>query len=353
MQRNCASGLQAIDSGMDSIRSGRADIVMVGGTEVMSRAPVLWNIAMINWLSRWYQIRSTGFHALKQYLFQLTQFKLSFLKPTFSLLKGLTDPLVGLSMGQTAENLASRFNISRTEMDQYALYSHKRLAQAISQGQLDKEIIPIFDNKLQYFDHDTGLRKDASLLKLAKLKPVFDKKTGSITAGNSAQVTDGATILLLASEEAIKKFNLPVLGKLIDCHWQGLAPEEMGLGPAHSIPPLLKKHQLNINDIDYWEINEAFAAQVLACQKALNDKAFCQDELGLSEPLGEIPFERLNIDGGGISLGHPVGASGSRIVLHLLNILKHHQKRSDKPNRGIASLCIGGGQGGAMLVESS
>lgn len=351
VQRNCASGMQAIDSGMNSIKSGRADLLMVGGTEVMSRAPVTWNDDMVNWLAQLFKIRAHGLSAASQYLQQMLRLRPGFFKPVFSLLKGLKDPIAGLSMGQTAENLATRFNISRAEMDQYALQSHQRLSMAISQGHLDNEITPVYDQNNHFYDHDTGVRKDASLEKLARLKAVFDRKYGAITAGNSAQVTDGATILILASEKSVKEHNLTVLGRLIDCHWQGLSPEEMGLGPAHAIPALLNKHHLDISEIDYWEINEAFAAQVLACQKALADDDYCQNELGLTHKVGHIQDERLNIEGGGISLGHPVGASGSRIVLHLLKLLQRNTAQNTKPLRGIASLCIGGGQGGAILVE--
>lgn len=362
VQRNCASGMQAIDSGMNSIRSGKADIVLVGGTEVMSRAPVMWNNAMINWLAAWFKIRTHKLFDNIQYINLILNLRPTFLKPVFALLKGLKDPLVDLSMGQTAENLAWRFDISRSEMDNYALRSHQRaykshqrLSQAIEQGELDNEITPIYDQKNHFFIADDGVRKDSDINKLAALKPVFDRKNGSVTAGNSAQVSDGAATMMLASDKAVKKYHLSVLGKLIDCYWQGLAPEEMGLGPAHAIPPLLEKHQLKIDDIDYWEINEAFAAQVIACQKALNDDNYCQSELGLKEKAGKIADDKLNIDGGGISLGHPVGASGARIVLHLLNILKRnslHNTQSEKISRGIASLCIGGGQGGAILLET-
>ncbi len=357
VQRNCASGLQAIDSGMNSIRTGRSELVMVGGTEVMSRAPLLWNDAMRNWLSKWFNISSKGskrkgLKRIQQYSTQALRLRAQFFKPVFSLLKGLKDPIAGLSMGQTAEILASRFNITRAEMDQYALLSHQRLSQAISDGLLEHEVTPVYDHNNHYFEQDTGVRKDSNLEKLAHLKPVFDRHYGAVTAGNSAQISDGSSILILASDKAVHKYHLPVLGKLIDCHWEGVSPEEMGLGPAHAIPPLLFKYNLKLSDIDYWEINEAFSAQVLACKKALNDDEFCRQELGLEKKLGDIPIQRLNVNGGGISLGHPVGTSGSRIVLHLLKLLKQQTSHSPEQSfRGIASLCIGGGQGGAILVE--
>ncbi len=190
------------------------------------------------------------------------------------------------------------------------------------------------------------MRADSTLETLAKLRPVFDKPYGAVTAGNSAQVTDGAAWLILASEEAVSRHHLPVLGRIVDCQWAGLDPAQMGLGPVYAMAPLLHRHGLSSADIDYWEINEAFAAQVLACLVAWQDAGFCREELGGETPFESIDEERLNVDGGAVSIGHPVGASGARIVLHLLQVLRRHDAR-----RGIASLCIGGGQGGAMLIE--
>ena len=181
---------------------------------------------------------------------------------------------------------------------------------------------------------------------LAKLKPFFDRKYGNVTPGNSSQITDGAAWLILASESAVQRFNLDPLGKIIDSQWAGLDPAQMGLGPVHAATPILKRNGLGLNDLDYWEINEAFAAQVLGCLAAWRDEKYCREELGLEGALGSLDEERLNVDGGAIALGHPVGASGARIVLHLLEVLER-----TGGHRGIASICIGGGQGGAMLVE--
>ncbi|HDK03159.1 MAG TPA: acetyl-CoA C-acyltransferase, partial [Gammaproteobacteria bacterium] len=165
-------------------------------------------------------------------------------------------------------------------------------------------------------------------------------------AGNSAQITDGATWLLLASEDAVRCHRLPVLGRIVDCHWAALDPAQMGLGPVHAGTPLLERHGLALQDIDYWEINEAFAAQVLACLAAWEDADYCRTELGLKDALGPLDPARINVDGGAVALGHPVGATGARLVLHVLRVLEREGAR-----RGIATLCIGGGQGGAMLVE--
>ena len=248
-------------------------------------------------------------------------------------------------MGQTAEILAHRFDISREHMDTFALRSHQRLAGAMDTGHLD-EIEPIYAPDGTCHNADDGLRRDTSMEKLAALKPVFDRPFGKITAGNSAQITDGAAWLVLASEAAVEKHDLPVLGRILDSQWAGLDPAQMGLGPVHAMAPLMHRNKLDSGDIDYWEINEAFAVQVQACLKAWRDESFCRNTLGLEQPFSPIDEDRLNVDGGGVSMGHPVGASGARIVLHLIKTLQRTDCR-----RGVASLCIGGGQGGAMLVE--
>ena len=340
VQRNCASGMQAIDSAAIDIANGRADLVLAGGTEAMSHFPLVYSKGMAGFLGG-----MTSARTLTRKLATLSRFRPAMLKPVIGLAHGLTDPITGLSMGQTAENLACRFHITRQQMDEFSVRSHQRLANAQDKHYLD-EIIEIVDYEQNAYQQDTGLRRDSSIKKLAKLNPVFDKTFGHITAGNSAQVTDGASLMILASDDAVEEYQLPVLGCVVDCQWAGLDPAQMGLGPVHAVTPLLERHGLAINDIDYWEINEAFAAQVLACISAWNDADYCRDQLGHDEPLGNLPMERLNIDGGGISLGHPVGASGARIALHALKVMQRSNHE-----RAIATLCIGGGQGGALLLE--
>ena len=341
VQRNCASGLQALDCAVKDIESGRANLVLAGGTEVMSRAPLLFRPKMANWFARLNAAKTFGAKAGV-----MAQFRLSFLAPIIALLHGLSDPLCGMNMGQTAELLAYQFDITRADMDAFAASSQLRAATAVENNHFE-EIATLYDNTGKFYKTDEGVRRDSTAEKLAKLKPVFDRPYGLVTAGNSSQVTDGAALLILASEEAVEKFNLPVLAKVVDTQWAALAPEVMGLGPAFATAALLKKQNLQLSDIDYWEFNEAFAAQVIACTKALASEKFCREQLGLSGALGEIDPAKLNVDGGAIALGHPVGASGARVVLHLINTL-----RREKAKRGIASLCIGGGQGGAMLIET-
>lgn len=341
VQRNCASGLQALDSAAKDIAIGRADLVLAGGTEAMSRAPLLYSPQMTAWFA---DISSAkGWKAkIKDYL----KFKPAYLKPVVALLRGLTDPLVNLSMGQTAENLAYRFNITRSQMDTFALESH----QLASTGQDEHhygEVTPVYATTGDFTVIDDGIRRDSSMEKLASLKPFFDKKFGSVTAGNSSQVSDGAALLVLASKDAVEKYRLPVLARIVDVEWAGVDPAEMGLGPVYATNELLKRYNLSMDSIDYWEINEAFAAQVLACLAAWEDDDYCREKLGRDKALGAINRNQLNVDGGAIAIGHPVGASGARIVLHLAQVLKRQNAKT-----GIATICIGGGQGGAMLIEN-
>lgn len=342
VMRNCASGMQALDSGMANIRLGRADLVLAGGVDALSRAHLLFSDAMVRWLSQWYAARSFGARAQL-----LTKFRPGMLVPVIGLLKGLTDPVIGINMGQTAENLAARFGISRTQMDFHAMRSHQRTAAALDAGHFG-EIVPIADAGGRIYMKDDGMRRDSSVPRLAKLRPVFDRAHGHITAGNSSQVTDGAAWLLLASRRAVEEHGLTPLGRIVDTEWAGLDPAQMGLGPVHAATPLLQRHGLGLNDLDAWEINEAFAAQVIGCIEAWKSDDYCRAELGLPGALGALDERRLNVDGGAIAIGHPVGASGARIVLHLLHVL-----RRQGGGRGIAAICIGGGQGGAMLVETT
>jgi acetyl-CoA C-acetyltransferase len=341
VQRNCGSGLQAIDSAFKDIQLGRAHLVLTGGTEAMSRAPLIFNERMVRWMMQSQDMRKKWVGQLKS----LMQFRLNYLNPIIALKSGLTDPLFNLNMGETAEILASEFHITRSEMDAFACRSQRRLLHAQNSHYFDEEITPLFDRNGKIYFQDEGVRPDTSLEKLARLKPVFDR-FGSVTAGNSSQISDGAALLLVASESAVQKYHLPVLGRIIDIEWAALSPVTMGLGPVFATTPLLQRHELNLFDIDCWEINEAFAATVMACVRAWMNETFCKQYLGLSQAWGQLDEERLNIDGGAIAIGHPVGSSGARLVLHLLHVLKRRNAKL-----GVATLCIGGGQGGALLLE--
>ncbi|MHB8345646.1 MAG: acetyl-CoA C-acetyltransferase [Acidiferrobacterales bacterium] len=342
VQRNCASGLQALACARERIAQGRSHLVLAGGTEAMSRAPIQWNTAMAGWLAGVLRARNPVAR-----LRALAGFRPSHLAPVYTLLLGLTDPLVKLNMGQTAEIVAHRFGITRAEQDAYALGSHQRLAAAYGAGLMRGEIEPLFDSRGRMYEEDTGLRRDTDMDQLAKLRPVFDRKYGSVTSGNSSQVTDGAAMLVLASGTAVQRHGLPVLGELLGEEWAGVDPGQMGLGPVHAVAKLLTRFALRMNDIRLMELNEAFAAQVLACQAAWASPEYARDELGLDAPPGPMDPARVNTEGGAVAIGHPVGASGARIVLHLLRSLRRHGG-----GLGVATLCIGGGQGGAMLVRT-
>ena len=297
---------------------------------------------MVLWFARMAQAKSPG---QKAALFARRK-PGALLSPVIGIMKGLTDPVVKLLMGQTAENLAFRFGITREQMDEFSVRSHQRVAAGQDAGHYG-EVVPLVGRDGKVYAADDGVRRDSSMAGLAKLKPFFDRKYGKVTPGNSSQITDGGVWLVLASEEAVQRHQLQPIGRIVDSQWAGLDPAQMGLGPVHAATPILQRHGLGLNDLDAWEINEAFAAQVMGCVKAWEDPAYCQEQLGLDAPLGKLDETRLNIDGGAIALGHPVGASGARIVLHLLHVLRRENKK-----RGIATICIGGGQGGAVLVEA-
>jgi acetyl-CoA C-acetyltransferase len=234
-------------------------------------------------------------------------------------------------------------------MDAFAADSHQRVLAGRAAGHFS-EIEPLIDSKGVVYKEDDGVRTDSTPERLAKLRPVFDKNYGNVTAGNSSQVTDGAAMLILASEEAVAKYDLKPLGAIVDSQWSALDPAEMGLGPVHAITPMLLRKGLGLKDLDCLEINEAFAAQALGCLAAWESEAYCKEKLGLDDAafakFGALDRSKFNVDGGAIAIGHPIGASGARVVLHALKTLERTGGK-----RAAASLCIGGGQGGAMLLE--
>ena len=342
VQINCGSGMQSIDTGYRYIREGRSDLILAGGTDALSHSPLIFRRAAVDWYAR-----VAGARNLWARLRSLIGFRPSFLKPVIGLERGLTDPIVELNMGQTAELLAHLFRISRREADQYAVESQQRLALAQKEGWFGSELEPAFARDGGVYDHDDGVRPDSSVEKLAELKPAFERPWGKVTAGNSSQITDGASWVILASEQAVKQHGLTPRAVILDSEWAALDPAVMGLGPVLCSTAILRRHALGLGDIGLWELNEAFAAQVLACLAAWQDESFCRKVLHVDGAMGAIARDRLNVDGGAIGLGHPVGASGNRIVLHLVNAMKRLGLK-----QGIATECIGGGQGGAMLIEA-
>ncbi|MEH2512315.1 acetyl-CoA C-acetyltransferase [Nitrobacteraceae bacterium AZCC 1564] len=342
VQINCGSGMQSLDTAYRYIEAGKADLILAGGAEALSYAPLVFPQSGVRWFAK--------FATAKAPLAKLAAFlkiRPSYLNPVIGLERGLTDPVTDLNMGQTAEVIAHLMGVTREQADAYAVESHRRLALAQERGFLKGEVETAFARDGKFYDHDNGVRPDSSMEKLAKLKPAFERPWGQVTPGNSSQITDGACWTILASEDAVNKHGLKPKAVIVDSAWAGLDPSIMGFGPVLSSTELLKRHNLKLQDIETWEINEAFASQLLACLAAWNDDKFCCEVLGLDGAAGELDQTKLNVDGGAISLGHPVGTSGNRIVLHLVNAMKRLGTK-----RGIATECIGGGLGGAMLIET-
>lgn len=343
VHRNCASALESITSGYDKIKSGTMDVVVAGGTESMSQMPLLFTKQFQDLFSEFAFAKTMG-----KRIAALKKIKLKYLKPRISVMEGLTDPFSGINMGQTAEILAKEFSITRQEQDEYAAESHLKAVEAQKNGNLSKEITPVFlpPKYKDVVSEDIGPREGQSVEKLSKLRPYFDKKFGSITVGNACPITDGAAMVMLMSRKKANELGIKPIATIKGYGFAGLDPKRMGLGPVYSTPVALKRSGVDFKDIGLIELNEAFAAQVLACVKAMADKEYCKKNLGLDEAIGEVDMSKLNVNGGAIALGHPVGATGTRIVITLM---KEMQRRNEK--YGLATLCIGGGQGGAIVLE--
>ncbi|MEM7146655.1 MAG: thiolase family protein [Verrucomicrobiota bacterium] len=341
VHRNCASGLEAIAAAHARMNTGNGEVFIVGGTESMSQAPLLFNPSAAKKFTTLSRARTPG-HKLAA----AAEFRPADFLPLVALKLGLTDPVADLNMGETAELLAREWNISREEQDAFALRSHKKAHAA--HDLIAEEIAPVYlPNGLPPVLDDNGPRENQSLDALTNLKPVFQKKHGTITAGNASQITDGAVALLVMSEERAHTLGLEPLGRLLACRSAGCDPARMGLGPAHAIAKTIELDGLHPDGADIIEINEAFAAQVLAVVKALASESFAHESLHHHRPICEIPEEKLNRQGGAIALGHPVGATGARLVLTALRQLH----RDPFARRALVSLCIGGGQGSAAWIE--
>ena len=349
VHRNCASGMEAFTSATSKLLNNEAQIIAVGGVESMSNIPLFFGDKMTEIFARLAKAKT-----LPQKLAVIADFRPAMLKPEIGLMHGLTDPISGLIMGCTAENVARDFKISRQEQDEFALRSHYLATRAIANGYFRQEIVPVFNNDEKnslMIEEDDGVRKDQKIEDLKKLKPYFEKVTGTVTVGNSSQITDGGCFAILMKESLAKRMiNViggEIIGYLRDFAYAGLDPSRMGLGPVFATKKLFDKTNLTLQDIDLIEINEAFCAQVLGCVKAFASPEFSRKHFSANSAIGEIDFDKLNVNGGAIALGHPVGMSGARIIIHLLRELHRRGK-----HRGLASLCIGGGQGGACLVET-
>lgn len=356
VHRNCASAMESLSNGFEKIKSGTMDVVLAGGTENMSQMPTLLPSRIQALFDKLFLAK--GPKQALPLLWQLFKADMKQIRallqgnfrdeyfPVISVMQGLTDPFVGINMGQTAEILAKEWGLSRQTQDEFALRSHK-LASA-AKDKLKEEMTSIYlspDYK-EVISEDIGPRDTQTMEALAKLKPFFDKQTGTITAGNSCPITDGAAMMLLMSREKAEAMGHKPLAKIVSYGFAGLEPERMGLGPAYSTPLALKRAGLSLKDIGLVELNEAFSAQVLSCVKALGSDKFAQEKLGLSQKVGDIDMDKLNVNGGAIAMGHPVGATGTRLVLTLMKEMRRRDIQF-----GLATLCIGGGQGGSMILE--
>ena len=343
VSRNCASGFEAITQASDKAANGRGDIFLVGGAESMSHYPLIYNASAVKKYAALGKAKTTG-----QKLGALLSFRPADFAPRIALMLGLTDPVCGLGMGQTAELLARDWRLTRDLQDEFAVRSHQRAEAA--RAKFKEEITPVYPRggrEGAAVDTDNGVRDGQTMEALGKLKAVFDKRGGTVTAGNASQITDGAVALLVMTEAGLKRTGLQPIGKLVGFAYAGCEPARMGLGPVYAMAKAEKLTGFRLADADLIEINEAFAAQVLACRAAAASVEFCRQHLGRDTALGEIPLEKLNVNGGAIALGHPVGASGARLALTAL-----HELRRRGGQRALVSLCIGGGQGGALWLET-
>jgi acetyl-CoA acetyltransferase family protein len=344
VHRNCASGMEAIAQAWYKIASGAATAVIAGGTESMSEYPLLWSRGLTKAFAGWQRGKN-----LPAKLSALLAVRPGDFAPRVAIAEGLTDPVCGLNMGETAENLAKQYRISRQAQDELALLSHQRAAAATEAGRLAEETVPVYvPPRYAPLTVDFGPRPNQTLEALGKLKPYFDRRFGTVTVGNSCPVTDGAAALLVMEESRARAEGYRPLGRIRSFSFAGCDPAKMGLGPAYATPLALDKAGVRLSDIDLIEINEAFAAQVIANEIVFASEKFAAEELGRAEAIGGIDRSRMNVNGGAIALGHPVGVSGARIVLTLLEEMRRRQA-----GLGLATLCVGGGQGAAMIVEAA
>lgn len=340
VHRNCASGTEAITQAYEKMCAGRGEIFVVGGTESMSNYPLLFTPRAAAKFTKLGRAKTFG-----QRLAALAAFRPKDFSPRISLMLGLADPVCALNMGETAEVLAREFCVCREKQDAFAVESHARALAA--RDKLATEICPVYPPTTRtLISTDNGLRQDCTMQALAKLRPVFDKKTGTVTAGNSSQITDGAVALLVMTEERATKLGITPIGALIGYAYEGCDPRRMGLGPVFALAKAEEKIGLTLDRADLIEINEAFAAQVISCVRAIKSDEFARRYLKRNRPLGKVPKDRLNVNGGAIALGHPVGATGARLILTSLKELHRRQAK-----RAVVSLCVGGGQGAAIWLE--
>ena len=343
LNQACASSLQSIALATRTIvYDSEVDFILAGGVECLSQVPICYSKGATKTMVSLSRAKN-----LAMKLKVLKKFRVNDWIPSPP---SLLEPLTGLSMGEHGEIMAEKNNISRDSQDKFALGSHQKAYQAQSNGYLSEEIVPIIPypyNKF-YVDQDDLIRKDSSLQALSKLRPVFKKPFGTLTAGNSSALTDGASITLVGEYDKAMSLGYKPLALVEDIVFVGCDPnDQLLIGPALAIPKILHRNNLTINDIDRFEFHEAFAAQVLSCQSAMNSVEYTQKNFNHSKVIGSIPEDKINVNGGAIAIGHPFGASGSRIVNCLVNELQRNNLEY-----GLVSMCAAGGMAGCMLLRN-
>ncbi len=338
--RACASSNQAITSGAEQIALGMADVIVTGGAESLTDVPILFSDEMRDALVAVSKAKTAG-DRLKAF----ARIRPAHLKPVAP---AIAEPTTGLTMGESAERMAQENGISREAQDRWALRSHQLAAAATEDGRLTREMAPVYVDGTAIV-RDNGIRGDTSLEKLAALRPAFDRRYGTVTAGNASPLTDGASAVLLMSEEKALALGYEPLGFIRSYAYASLAPDDQLLqGPVFATPVALQRAGLDMKDIDLMDMHEAFAAQVLSNMQWFDSKKIATERLGLSKPVGLPDEERINVMGGSIAIGHPFGATGGRITVTLLNELRRRSKQF-----GLITVCAAGAMGFAMVVEAT
>lgn len=340
INRACTSSMHTVADAAKEIKFGHPSITLAGGVECLSDVPIAYSKEARQFL--------LSLNKAKSAADRLSTIKSFSAKDWLPRPPALAEPLTGLTMGESAEIMAKINHISRDEQDAFAVASHEKAAMAQEKGYFDEEIIPVWTSpEFSCIEKDNVTRGDTSIEKMAKLKPAFDKKYGSLTAGNSSPLTDGAAVSLIADEQVARSLGMTPKSKILDFTFVGIDPtDQLLIGPAIAIPLLLKRNGMSIADIDLFEIHEAFAAQVLSCMRSMESADFCKTYFGDSKAFGSIPEDKLNVNGGAIAIGHPFGATGSRLITTTSNELIRRDK-----NLGLIAICAAGGMAGAMLIE--
>jgi len=339
LQRACGTSVEAAIMIANKIALGQIESGIAGGTDTVSDAPIVFNDPYRRML-----LDMHAAHSPLERIKPLLRFRPSFLKPEFP---GVNEPRTGLSMGQSTELTAKEWDVQREHQDQLALASHMKAAAAYDEGFYDDLVIPFED-----VEEDNNIRRDTTFEKLSTLKPAFDRsEDGTMTAGNSTPLTDGAAAVMFATEDWARKKNLPILAYLTFVKAAAvdfINSEGLLMAPAYAVSDMLKQANLQLQDFDFYEIHEAFAAQTIATLKAWQSEKFCRDKLGRNEPMGPIDLSRLNMKGGSIAMGHPFAATGARIIGSLAKMLS--EKGS---GRGLISVCTAGGMGVSAILEAA